>query len=140
MFVEDYELQEADMHITCDNSFVLFINGKEVGRGNEWKDGKVFNVKDHLVRGKNVIAVRATNEGGPAGLVAWLVRLTKPGNHYTVLPATTMPTGRIGFCSGRQECRRGGKDSTDTRSRTGSSRSKPTGQVCWNRCSVAGKN
>jgi putative membrane-bound dehydrogenase-like protein len=84
-FDEPYELQEADIHITCDNAFVLYINGKEIGRGNEWKDGKVFDVKPHLVRGKNVIAVRATNEGGPAGLVAWLVRLTKPGNHYTVL-------------------------------------------------------
>jgi hypothetical protein len=84
-FVEDYEMQEADIHITCDNAFVLFINGKEVGRGDEWKDGRVFDVKDHLVRGKNVIAVQATNEGGAAGLVAWLVRLTKPGNHYTVL-------------------------------------------------------
>jgi putative membrane-bound dehydrogenase-like protein len=83
-FEEPFELLEADIHITCDNAFVLFINGKEIGRGNEWKDGKVFNVKDHLVRGKNVIAVRATNDGGPAGLVAWLVRLTKPGNHYTL--------------------------------------------------------
>ncbi len=83
-FEEGYELQEADIHITCDNEFVLFVNGKEVGRGTEWMDGKVFDLKDRLVRGKNVIAVAATNKGGPAGLVAWLVRLTKPGNHYTV--------------------------------------------------------
>jgi len=88
-FEENYELQEAEMHITCDNAFVLFINGKEIGSGREWKDGRVFNVKDHLVRGKNVIAVQATNSGGPAGLVAWLVRLTKPGNHYTVLTDRT---------------------------------------------------
>src|SRR5262249_42325776 len=76
-FDEGYELAEAEMHITCDNEFVLFINGKEAGRSSEWSDGRVIDVKPYLERGRNVIAIEATNQGGPAGLVAWLVRLTK---------------------------------------------------------------
>jgi putative membrane-bound dehydrogenase-like protein len=84
-FDERYEVAEAKMHITCDNRFVLYVNGKEAGRGSEWREGRVLDVKPHLVRGKNVIAVEATNDGGPAGLVAWLVRLTVPGNHYTLI-------------------------------------------------------
>jgi putative membrane-bound dehydrogenase-like protein len=84
-FDENFELLQAEIHITCDNAFVLFINGKRIGSGGDWKDGKVFDLTQHLRRGKNAIAIEARNEGGPAGLVAWLVRLTKPGNHYTVL-------------------------------------------------------
>src|SRR5262245_8791788 len=83
-FDESYELQEAEIHITCDNEFELYINGQKVGTGSEWKDGRVFDVQKYFRQGKNVIAVAGTNHGGPAGLVAWLVRLTKPGNHYTL--------------------------------------------------------
>ncbi len=84
-YAESYELADAEMHIACDNEFVLFVNGKEAGRSSEWKDGKVLDVKRFLHTGKNTIAVEATNRGGPAGLVAWLVRRTIPGNQYTMV-------------------------------------------------------
>src|SRR5262249_46131593 len=49
-----------------------WLNGAEVGAGNEWKEVQKYDVKKHLVAGKNVLAVEARNDGGPAGL---LVRL-----------------------------------------------------------------
>ncbi|MCI0622264.1 MAG: hypothetical protein L0387_11465, partial [Acidobacteria bacterium] len=84
-FEERHDLAEAEMYIACNDEFVLHINGKEVGRGRNWQQGKVFDVKGWLRRGKNLITVEAINRGGPAGLVAWLVRRTIPGNHYTLL-------------------------------------------------------
>lgn len=84
-FTEQYPVAEAEIHIACDDEFVLFVNGKEAGRGTRWQDGKVIDVTKLLRPGKNVVAVEATNRGGPAGLVAWLARRTVPGNHYTFL-------------------------------------------------------
>jgi len=72
----DRPIKSAVCSITADNSFVLFINGKRVGSGADWQQAHPFNVKAHLVPGKNVLAVMASNwrggGGNPAGL---LVRL-----------------------------------------------------------------
>src|SRR5690242_19711194 len=64
---------EANLSITADNTYTVWVNGAEVGSGNEWSRLDTYDVKRHLVKGKNVIAIRTHNEGGPAGLV---VRLT----------------------------------------------------------------
>ncbi|HJT78930.1 MAG TPA: HEAT repeat domain-containing protein [Gemmataceae bacterium] len=64
---------EATLEITADNGFLVWVNGKEAGGGNSWMQLYQFDVAPLLLRGKNVIAVEAHNEGGPAGLV---VRLT----------------------------------------------------------------
>jgi glucose/arabinose dehydrogenase len=49
------------------------VNGSRVGSGSDWKLVQCFDVAKLLVDGKNVIAVEAANNGGPAGL---LVRLS----------------------------------------------------------------
>ncbi|HZY86684.1 MAG TPA: HEAT repeat domain-containing protein [Gemmataceae bacterium] len=63
---------EATLEITADNAYTVWVNGARVGSGSDWSSVDRYNVKKHLVRGKNVVAVEARNEGGPAGL---LVRL-----------------------------------------------------------------
>ncbi len=66
-------LEEAALEITADNGYSVWINGKEVGAGNDWAFVQTYDVKKLLIPGRNVLAVEARNEGGPAGL---LVRLT----------------------------------------------------------------
>jgi putative heme-binding domain-containing protein len=85
MFMERFPVAEAEMHIACDDAFVLFVNGKEVERGASWHEGKVIDLTRLIRPGKNVVAIAATNRGGPAALVAWLARRTVPGNHYIFL-------------------------------------------------------
>jgi putative heme-binding domain-containing protein len=63
---------EGSLEITADNSFTVWINGVEAGKGDNWQQLYRFDVKRHLLQGKNVIAVAATNDGGPAGLVVRL--------------------------------------------------------------------
>ncbi len=64
---------EATLDITADNAFTVWINGHKVGSGDDWKKVYRFDVRSHIVDGKNVIAVEARNgKAGPAGL---LVRL-----------------------------------------------------------------
>jgi putative membrane-bound dehydrogenase-like protein len=65
-------VQEAELDITADNAFTVWINGQKAGDGNDWHRVYRFDVQPQLRDGVNVIAVEARNEGGPAGL---LVRL-----------------------------------------------------------------
>jgi putative heme-binding domain-containing protein len=65
-------VDEAELDITADNEFTVWVNGAQVGRGKEWKRIYRFDVKKHIVNGQNVVAVRAHNTEGAAGL---LVRL-----------------------------------------------------------------
>lgn len=65
-------VDEGTLDITADNEFTVWVNGALVGSGKEWKHVQSFDVKKHLVHGKNVIAVEAVNHDGAAGL---LVRL-----------------------------------------------------------------
>lgn len=75
-------VDEAMLEITADNSFTVWVNGVEVGKGSRWEELYRFDVKKHLVFGANVIAVAATNDGGPAGL---MVRLNYIPNGQTRL-------------------------------------------------------
>lgn len=67
----------ALLRVAADNAAVISVNGKEVGRAHDsWKSRKVFDLKENLVPGRNVIAIAVTNEAGasqnPAGLAAQL--------------------------------------------------------------------
>src|SRR5262249_30646716 len=62
----------ATLEITADNGFTAWVNGAEVGKGDSWTQLYSIRVAKQLKKGKNVLAVRATNDGGPAGLVVRL--------------------------------------------------------------------
>src|SRR5258708_7756434 len=55
VFEVKQEVKEASLDITADNSFTVWINGAEIGSGNEWMHVNRFDVKRRLVKGKNVI-------------------------------------------------------------------------------------
>src|SRR5262249_49433216 len=66
-------VDEATLDVTADNAYTLYVNGVEVGKGDDWKRVQTYDVKKHLVVGKNVVAVAAKNTEGPAGLLVRLV-------------------------------------------------------------------
>lgn len=49
--------------ITCDNEFILHINGKEVARSDNWMVPQVIDLTQHLRAGANEIFVLAKNAG-----------------------------------------------------------------------------
>ena len=55
---------EAVAVVTCDNSFKLFVNGKEAGSGNDHTQPRLVDLKPHLAQGKNLIAMEAVNGPG----------------------------------------------------------------------------
>jgi len=68
-FNVDRFVDEASIDITADKSFTVWVNGTEVGKGDNPKRVYLFDIKKHMVVGKNVVAVEARGSGGPSGLV-----------------------------------------------------------------------
>ncbi len=59
--------------ITADDSYELYFNGVLIGENNVWQTAEIYN--QLAVRpGKNVIAIRANNQGGPGAVIAELNR------------------------------------------------------------------
>ncbi len=55
---------------SCDNEFILFVNGKRVTAGKNWSAPTRFDLARHLHKGRNTLAVQATNiAAGPAGFI-----------------------------------------------------------------------
>ena len=74
------KLEAATALVAADNAYVLWINGREVKRGNEWRAQEIVPIKEHLKAGPNVIAIAVTNaEAGPAGLIADFVLQDQEG-------------------------------------------------------------
>ncbi|HEY7119617.1 MAG TPA: c-type cytochrome [Tepidisphaeraceae bacterium] len=63
---------------SCDNVLALNINGQFIGFSTEWTQPVYHDLTTYLRPGKNVIAIKATNQGSFAGLIARLM-LTGPG-------------------------------------------------------------
>jgi hypothetical protein len=75
---------------TADNSFELFINGKSVGKSDNWNAPLQIDVTEALAAGKNVIGLKAANGGtspNPAGAIGEIVALSADGK-----PAATFST------------------------------------------------
>jgi len=74
------DVASASLTITCDDSYTVWINGAEVGKGTEWRTPGTYDVLARLKDGgKNVMAVETKNEGGPAGLALRLRATLKDG-------------------------------------------------------------
>ncbi len=73
---EERELVSAICAVSADNSFAMFLNGRRIRNGSNFKEAIASDVAEHLHKGKNVIAVEAGNEGdapNPAGVLAILL-------------------------------------------------------------------
>jgi hypothetical protein len=52
---------EATVMVVCDNSFVLYLNGKKVGEGNDYVKPYFFDIRSRLAKGENFFSVKAVN-------------------------------------------------------------------------------
>lgn len=71
------ELKHADLTVTADNYYRVWVNGKEVGEGGDWSVAATYQVKQWLKPGEaNVVAVEAENRGGDIAGLALRLRMT----------------------------------------------------------------
>lgn len=93
MFRKDFtipqgrEVASALCAVSADNSFQLYLNAKSAGQGGNFKDATIVDVKEQLQAGKNVMAIKATNQGdsaNPAGVLA-ILKITFTNGQTTLI-------------------------------------------------------
>ncbi|MEY2724583.1 MAG: hypothetical protein RLZZ458_450 [Planctomycetota bacterium] len=91
--------------ITCDNSFILFVNGREVERSDAWEQPRVINLRQQLKSGENTLLAVAANGGSgpnPAGFYLDLRARLESDEQITVVSdeswefSNSLPAGREG--------------------------------------------
>ncbi len=88
------------IYVTADDSYRLYINGKHVlnspSSTDTWKRVQRANISTYLKPGRNILAIRATNDTGPAGVLLWLLNghktLLKSDGSWHVASAVTPTT------------------------------------------------
>jgi signal transduction histidine kinase len=74
-FRRDFEIPPASkvikafMRITADNSYTVYLDGRELGRGGDWGDLTEHDLTKLLEPGKHVLAVEAFNDFDAAGVL-----------------------------------------------------------------------
>jgi len=88
----EWTIKEQPVHavatFTADNSFELWINGKSVGKSDNWSTPAQIDVTEAVVPGKNVVALKAVNGGSgpnPAGAIGEIVTLSAEGKPISTL-------------------------------------------------------
>ncbi|MBN1901987.1 gliding motility-associated C-terminal domain-containing protein [Candidatus Sumerlaeota bacterium] len=79
-----HNLFASGVSISVDNEYALYLNGKPIGKGAQWSTVDSYNILPLLFPGKNCLAVKAQNQGGPAGLLCSIAFLTKTGETMNV--------------------------------------------------------
>ncbi|MBN2329314.1 MAG: family 78 glycoside hydrolase catalytic domain [Candidatus Omnitrophica bacterium] len=81
------KLRSAQGMFTADNSFTLWMNGREMGKGGNFKQLNQFDLKDVLKSGDNLVCVEAKNAGAsanPAGLIGCIRLEFKDGKSQII--------------------------------------------------------
>lgn len=80
------QVAKAELLIACDNRFELFLNGRRLGAGEGWASQHRADLKPLLVPGRNIVAVRAVNDGpDPAGLMVRIELSTEGQKEPTII-------------------------------------------------------
>jgi len=82
-------VKSADLEVTADDAYKLYVNGENIGEGSSWKIATKYNLMDYLKKGKNVIALEVVNGGGPAGLIIAGKVILKTGKTINLLTNET---------------------------------------------------
>ncbi|HSW47433.1 MAG TPA: glycoside hydrolase family 78 protein [Phycisphaerae bacterium] len=65
----DATISKAWLRMTADDSFIAMLNGQKALDGNRWDVVRRVDVAGRISPGRNVLAVKAHNAKGPAGLI-----------------------------------------------------------------------
>jgi signal transduction histidine kinase len=75
----DVVVTQAILLITADNEYTLYLDGRELGRGAEWRHVGEYTLTGLLSPGHHILAVKAFNSSNFAGLIAGLRILLSDG-------------------------------------------------------------
>jgi len=79
------KIKSAQVQMTADNQFELWVNGKRAGSGDNWRQSYNMDVTSLVQPGDNILAVKAVNTvAGPAGLIGTLRVTYEKGDNLNV--------------------------------------------------------
>ncbi len=79
------ELKSAKVVAACDDSMVVFVNGKRVAAHNAWQHAILVDTTKHMVQGKNVVAIQGKNNGSIGALIAQVTLELADGTKQTMV-------------------------------------------------------
>lgn len=65
-------VRKANLRLTADNSYRLYLDGREIGQGGNWRSLTDYDVTWLLSGGPHILAVEAFNDGLEGGLILGL--------------------------------------------------------------------
>jgi signal transduction histidine kinase len=77
-------VKRARLCMAVDNEFTVFLDGRELGHGDEWRELFVFDLTTLLSPGTHVLAVRAFNSYHSAGMLLGLRVDLSDGHHIEI--------------------------------------------------------
>ncbi|HAY75498.1 MAG TPA: hypothetical protein DCY32_07475, partial [Opitutae bacterium] len=77
--------QSAEIFFTCDDKVEFFVNGNSIGSTDLWSKPRTTAIRKHFRKGVNFLTAKASNGGGPAGLIAQLSLKSKNGKVQHIL-------------------------------------------------------
>jgi signal transduction histidine kinase len=63
------KITNANLRLTVDNGYTLFLDGQEIGRGSDWRTVTEYDVIQLLSAGRHVVAVEGFNDRLEGGLI-----------------------------------------------------------------------
>jgi hypothetical protein len=85
------DLIDYPIKLTCDNNFKLYVNGKFVGSGDNWR--KVYSFTPKVQLGVDTIAIEGHDVGGPAAFIGIFNNInSKPSNWVCKEFQNSVPT------------------------------------------------
>jgi hypothetical protein len=63
------QVAHAQLRIAADNAYTLFLDGRELGRGSDWRTVSVYDLTWVLPPGPHVLAVEGFNDNDKAGVI-----------------------------------------------------------------------
>lgn len=68
----DTPVVRATLRMTVDNGYRLYLDGREIGRGSDWRNVTIYDIKRLLHPGHHVLAVEAFNDRLQGGMILGL--------------------------------------------------------------------
>lgn len=75
----------AQLHVAADNAFTLFLDGRELGRGSDWRTVSVYDLTSVLQPGSHVLAVEGFNDNDKAGVILGFHALLADGGTVNIV-------------------------------------------------------
>lgn len=79
------QIKQAILVGTADNRCDIFVNGRPAAQADDWNEAQSADVTRQLKVGKNVLSIAASNDDGPAGVLAALTIALNDGSKLEVV-------------------------------------------------------